>query len=123
MITNFEEITRDLSPDEKKLIPIIVKSMKKYTKQNQVKTKTIIDGINANRAKLKIIKKMNGARLRKLINFIRSNGIQPIIGTSQGYFVSYQQTDINDEIESMFQRSNSILKAANGMKVFLNAKP
>lgn len=118
MITNFEEITRDLSPDEKKLIPIIVKSMEKYTKKNQVKTKTIIDGINANRQKLKIIKKMNGARLRKLINFIRSNGIQPIIGTSQGYFVSYEQTDIQDEIESMEQRSNSILKAANGMKVF-----
>jgi len=63
--------------------------------------------------------KFSEPRLRKCSNYIRTNGILPLIATSQGYYVSYDKQEINSQIQSLVERANSILKSAEGLKKFI----
>jgi len=119
MITNFEEITKDLNDDEKKLIPIIIKSLKKYTKSNPIREPEIVKGINENKDRLNLKNKFTGVRLRKLINFIRSNAMLPVIGTSKGYYVTDDHNEVMKQIKSMKERNNQVQRAINGLEQYL----
>jgi len=120
MITNFETHTDELNPEEIKLIPILVKGFKRHNKDNPIKAPEIIKAINDKRGQLMLKNKFSEPRLRKCSNYIRTNGILPLIATSQGYYVSFDRDEINAQIESLNQRANSILQSAEGLKQFLN---
>jgi hypothetical protein len=120
MITNFETHTDELNPEEIKLIPILVNGFKRHNKNNPIKAPEIIKAINDKRGKLMLKNKFSEPRLRKCSNYIRTNGILPLIATSQGYYVSFDRDEILAQVESLNQRANSILKSAEGLKQFLN---
>lgn len=108
MITNFEEITQELTDEELALVPTFIKSFSKYTKQNPIKAADIVSKWNQSGDKVK----MSQPRLRKICNHIRSNSLLPLIATSSGYYVSNDQAEIERQIKSLTERANSILKCA-----------
>ena len=117
----FNEHTHDLTPDELQLIPLVISGFKKYTKENPIKSDKVINSTNdflMRNPKYKI-RKISGVRLRKLINYIRTNGMLPIIGSSNGYYVSFEADVIQEQINSLQERANSILGCANGLSKFL----
>ena len=118
----FNDHTHDLTPDELLLVPLVINGFKKYKKDNPIKSDAVIEGFNvflSKNTKYKI-RKLSGVRLRKLINYIRSTGQQPIIGSSKGYYVSFDAKDIQEQIKSLEERANSILGCSNGLSTFLN---
>lgn len=63
--------------------------------------------------------KTTGIRIRKMINHIRSSGSLPVIGTSKGYYISFDQEDIKKAIRSQEERIRQQQRAVNGMKTFV----
>lgn len=118
MITNFEEITKELTDDEKKLVPVIIKGLSTKTKDNPIKGVDIVSAINQNKDKYGI-KVFNEPRLRKIINFIRSEAILPVMGTASGYYVTNDRNELENQIKSLIQRAEAIMTSANGLKKFL----
>lgn len=138
MITNFEQVTEDLTELEKEFMPevknIIDLAFRDKTEISQerfvygpyrktpIKQKDLSDLIN-----LKLIQKhgffcnfkINSVRLRKYFNYFRSNGILPLIATSDGCYISNDKQEIEKQIQSMEERARQILRASNGMKKFL----
>lgn len=124
MITNFEEITETLSDKEMILLPYVEKAFSKITcKANAMKTNNLCELINMLYVQENGMDKdfvpMNGVRLRKFVNYLRSSGELPIIGTSDGYFVSYSKEELEKQIRSLHERASSINKCAEGLKRFL----
>jgi hypothetical protein len=118
MIINFEEITKELTEDEKKLVPIIIKGLNTKTKENPIKGADIVNAINENKDRYGI-KLFSEPRLRKIINFIRSEGILPVMGTSNGYYCTKDRAELQSQIESLIQRAEAIMTSANGLKKFI----
>ena len=118
MINNFEDFTEELSPDELKLVAPLMNGLRTKTKQTPIKAPEIVKAMNVLAEKNGLIK-ITESRLRKLVNHIRMKGILPIIATSQGYYVSYDKQEITDQINSLTQRANSILKSTDGLRNFL----
>ena len=119
MLTNFEEITRDLTSDEHSLIPILIEGFKSHTQKNPIKAPQIVQMMN-DYLKLKGTKlKLSEPRLRKCVNYIRTNTILPLIATSKGYYVSYDKVEIELQVKSLRERSDAIDSCARGMAKFL----
>jgi len=118
MITNFEDITHDLTTEEKKLIPILIKGFKTHTILNPIKAPEIVSALNSK--DLGLEKKFTEVRLRKLCNFIRTNSIIPLCATSKGYFVSYEKLEIENQILSLRERADAIIACADGLQNFIN---
>jgi hypothetical protein len=117
MITNFEEITANLTPEEKFLTVSIMEILVKFKKNNPIKSVELVEIINQqfySREKI-----FTGVKLRKYCNYIRSKSLLPIIATSNGYFVSYDKNEIALQIESLEQRSEAILNSVDGLKFYL----
>lgn len=119
MITNFEDITRDLEPEEKQLVRVLISGFKTKTKDNPIKAPDIIKKINLDKQRLGLKKNITEPRLRKLCNFIRSEGMIPLIATSSGYYVSYDKEEVKKQIDSLNERASAIIGSANGLKKFL----
>jgi hypothetical protein len=114
MITNFEEITYNLTDKEKEILPLIIKGFMNYTEENPIKEPEIVSRFNERNNGVRL----NGVLLRKLVNFIRSNGLLPLIATSKGYYVSYDKEVVLSQIKSLRQRAKSINDCANGLVKF-----
>lgn len=101
MIKGFEDITHELTDDERKLLQAFVNGLKsKRGKQNAVSNKTIRQKFEDN-WKMKI----PDARVRKLINHIRINDLVPLLcSTSKGYFVAQSNEEVNDYLTGLKQR-------------------
>lgn len=115
MIKNFEEYTYELTNNEKKILPLIIQGFKNYSIKNPIKEPLIVSRFNIRNSNLKL----TAVRLRKLVNYIRVNSLLPLIATSKGYFVCYDKTIINTQIQSLRQRANSIDNCANGLEKLL----
>jgi len=118
MITNFEEITAYLTPEEKELTVEIMQILMKLKKNNPMKSVEIVELINRKFYKNSDVK-FTGVKLRKYCNYIRSKSLLPIIATSNGYYISYDKNEIALQIESLEQRSEAILNSVNGLKFYL----
>lgn len=118
MITTFDDITEELSDDELKLVQPLINGLKLRTAANPVKAPAIVKGMNAY-AEANGLIKISEVRLRKLVNYIRTNSIAPVIATSKGYYMSTDNNEIRVQIESLKQRARSILSCANGLEKFL----
>lgn len=113
MITNFESITYELTEAEHKMLPMVISGFKNYTKDNPIKEPDIVSRWNERHPNAKL----TGARLRKLVNYIRANGLLPLIATSKGYYVSYDKAEIEAQIKSLRQRAASIISCADGLEM------
>lgn len=118
MIEGFEDFTSELNEKELELIPVMVKAFRKYGKDNPIKAKDIVAKFNESAASVNI--ELSGPRLRKMCNYIRTNGLLPLIATSNGYYVSYDKKEIEAQISSLMARSNSIKRCADGLQKILD---
>lgn len=117
MIKGFETLTYEITPEEEQIMSAIISGLKKREgSARAVKAPEIVDGINRN---LKMKKKFTEVRLRKMINYIRTHGLLPVMASSKGYYVSFDKNEINAEMESLFQRASGIKNAAMGLRKFL----
>jgi len=114
MITNFENITEELTEDEMHFLPSMIAGFKLRTIENPITGKEICKSIKENTGI-----KLTEPRLRKFVNHIRSNSILPLIATSRGYYCSYDVNEIKEQIHSLDQRANSIHQAKKGLLKFL----
>ena len=119
MITNFEDFTNELNERELEILPLVVHSFRKYDKDNPIKSQDIVRKMNIYLEERNYKIKMTGARLRKMVNFIRSNSIIPLIATSKGYFTSKNKQTIESQIKSLLERAKSIESCAIGLNKFL----
>ena len=116
MLTNFENITYELTEEELILAKDFCEAFRKYTKDNPIKAPEICKRVNDN----KLTKtKFTESRLRKICNYIRSNGMIPLIATSNGYYVDYSPEVLQSQIRSLKERASSIYRCAQGLEVFL----
>jgi hypothetical protein len=123
MITNFESITVELTDDEKTLLEPLIKGFKCHSKVNPITEKKITIAMNTfirNQTDMKIL--FTGTRLRKFVNYIRVNSLIPLIATNNGYFVSYEKSEIELAVKSLYERSASINSAADGLSQYLTGE-
>lgn len=119
MIKGHENVTHELNSEELWLANEIIKFFKTKTKENPVKSITIVTGVNKHYS---LKRRFTDVRLRKIINYYRVNSILPVISNSNGYYVSYDESDIEEMIESLSQRAGSILDCAIGLKRIIITK-
>ena len=120
MITNFESITKVLSPEEVGAILPLIRVVSTASHRNPIKANEIVEQINKYKGKDNKPIGFNEVKLRKLVNFMRSESIMPVIATSRGYYVSYDKDEITMQIKSMEERADSITNAKNGLMIFLD---
>jgi hypothetical protein len=118
-VNNFEEHTNELNPEELKLVPLVMNGFRNYTESNPIKAPDVVSKMNQYLAKNGWKIKLTQPRLRKIVNHIRTNGLQPLIATSKGYFVSNDKKVIEEQILSLQQRANSIQRCADGLGKFI----
>ena len=124
MITNFNNITEDLTEIEISFKPDIQKYLEELLfnkKTKPVKQKDIVDNINyrlyMEHGQHGLI--MSTVRLRKYFNHFRSQGIIPLVATSEGCYITSDKTEIEKQILSMKERARQIMRAADGLGKFL----
>jgi hypothetical protein len=109
MITNFEYETRDLSPQEIALIPVVIEILKNHNSWNPIKSPALCKAVDG----------LTGVRLRKMVNCIRRGGLLPVIATSTGYYCSYDTDEIKRQIASLEERARAIQASAEGLRSFI----
>lgn len=118
MIINFEIETAPLTEGEKKVAVNLSANFKYYIgKENAITGEKIIEHYNKTMPKDFGYAKMSGPRLRKVINYIRLNGmVTNLIATSKGYYVSEDKAEIATYVKSLTQRAEAINKIASTYK-------
>ncbi len=119
MITNFEVITCELSETEKMLLTPLIAGLKRRTKKEPITTNEIVYCMNLYLVEKKADFKLTGARLRKIVNYIRVNHLLPLMATSEGYYTAESLDEIKGQIKSLEERASAIQKAADGLKKFI----
>ena len=105
MITNFENETHELNDYESNtLLPLLVKGLRtKVGKENAVTNKQICKALKEQGYKI------NDARVRKLVQYIRVNHIvNLVIATSKGYYLATTKDEVQKYIKSLTERLNAI---------------
>jgi hypothetical protein len=119
MITNFEEFTANLTEEEIAIVPIVVQVLQSASELNPYKAPLIVAKVQAVLGINQIRIPFNERKLRKCVNYIRVNGIAPLIATKDGYYITYDTEIICKQVESLQQRARSIQMCANGLMKFL----
>lgn len=104
MIKGFDRETQPLTEYEiGVLLPLLVKGLQtKLGRENAVTNKHIVNA-------LKGAYKLNEARVRKIINHIRTNDLVPgLIATSEGYFIATTEAELLEYEESLKGREDAI---------------
>lgn len=110
MINGFPEETADLNADELALVPGFVASLSKRIGKEKSVRASDITSIYAQ----KFNEAIDGARVRKIINYIRVRRLVPnLVGTAKGYHVEADPQEIKTYVEGLIQRANAILSVAN----------
>ena len=66
--------------------------------------------------KMGLVTNLTGIRLRKVVNYIRTYGIAPIMSGSKGYYYSNDNNIILSMAESLESRASSITAGATGLR-------
>ncbi len=113
-ILNNQSIQSDikLSPEDAELSNVLLGYFKSITESNPKKSNEIVNYVNDFGT---TDSKFTDVRLRKIVNYYRTNAILPIMSSSKGYFVSYDKDKILTMIKSLSQRATAITDACNGL--------
>lgn len=111
MITTFEDITQNLTPEQMTVIDNVIGVLNKIEKPMLSHNVMIL--VNKN-----LEDSLTPIAFRKIVNYIRSNSLLPIIATSKGYFVSYDAKVIGKQIISLTDRAQAIANSAKGLIKF-----
>ena len=119
MINNFERETQPLTESEKELLPIIIKGLSNKVGENNAVTNKYM----CKRLKEAGHSKINEARMRKIIHFIRANSAIPcLIASSKGYYIETDAQKVLEYIESLQQRQSAIKVIEEALKNDLKPK-
>ena len=106
MIQGFSEQTEPLTEyEEQTLLPQLVRGLRtKVGRAMSVTNKAIIDGMKRN-----LGLSISDARVRKLINHIRTKDLVPcLIATSSGYYIAETEQELREYEESLLGREEAI---------------
>ena len=106
MIQGFSEQTEPLTEyEEVTLLPQLVRGLRtKIGKSMSVTNKAIIEGMKKN-----LGLSISDARVRKLINHIRTKDLVPcLIATSSGYYIAETEQELKDYEDSLLGREEAI---------------
>lgn len=106
MINGFSEQTEPLTEyEEQTLLPQLVRGLRtKIGKSMSVTNKAIIEGMKKN-----LGLSISDARVRKLINHIRTKDLVPcLIATSNGYYIAETEQELKEYEESLLGREEAI---------------
>lgn len=100
MLNGFDKETAPLSENELRAIPTLVSALKQaYGKENAL----------YNQQLCRLAEGITSARLRKLINYIRQNGLVPcLVASSKGYYVAETEQELLDYEDSLRGREAAI---------------
>ena len=104
MIHGFDTQTESLTDYEKEtLIPVIIRGLEvKVGKSKAVTNKYIVK-------MLKGTYKVSEARIRKVINYIRTHDLIPcLIADSDGYYIAESNQEVKDYEQSLLGRESAI---------------
>ena len=107
MLKGYEDITYELTEDEKKILPVIIKGLlNKKGKENAVSGTIIQNKMN-----------LSGARLRKIIGYIRTHDlIFGLCSTKTGYYVASNLNELEDCMISLRQRLFTQIKTLHSLE-------
>lgn len=105
MIEGFEEQTKPLSDYEKKMVPGFVTAFStRIGKENAISSEQIISGVKKTWGI-----DINGARVRKIVNHIRINGlVKRLVASSKGYYIENDDKELIKYLHSLAQRKSAI---------------
>lgn len=111
-----------LTKEEKNIIlPVVMRLLReKSTRNNPVYGKRIVDWLNFKKEEIGFTSAMTETRLRKCINYIRTNGLLPVIADDNGYYVTNDPIVIREMAQSLRRRVASINAAAGGLEELAN---
>jgi hypothetical protein len=117
MIQGFNQQTEPLTDYERDtLLPVICRGL-----ANKFGEKKAITSTTITRAMKGAGYQLTEARLRKIINHIRINGmIRWLIATSKGYYIATSVDEMRQYIESLRGRENAIRAVRESMEKQLN---
>jgi hypothetical protein len=118
MITNFEEFTGNLTQEEIEILPYVMNVLKCASVVIPYKSPLIVSKVQAILGSRQIRMSFNERKLRKFVNYIRINGIEPLIATKDGYYITRDPKTISKQISSLEERARSIQMCANGLMKF-----
>ena len=120
MIQGFEYQTAELTTYERDmLVPIITAGLKERIGSKNAIRSTDISRLLASHG----YPPVTGARVRKCINYIRTNGLVPhLIASNRGYFVATSVEEVERYADSLQQRANSILSVKKALTEQLSGK-
>lgn len=118
MIAGFEEITYELTNDEKQLAERLAYVLSsRVGVKNAITSEQIIKGFKSHYNVT-----LKSPRVRKMINYIRVNFlVKNLVANSRGYYIENDAEKIDKYIESLLQRAVAIKEVANSFK--LNIEP
>lgn len=105
MLNGFENETAPLTDYERNaLLPVIICGLQsKFGKESAVKNGYIVKALRAQGYEL------TEARVRKIINHIRVNGLViGLIATSEGYYIAKTRKELSDYVNSLRGREEAI---------------
>jgi hypothetical protein len=112
MLNGFRKQTADLDDYERtELLPIMVKCLKRHIGKENV----ITNAEMCTRMR-EFGYKIDAARLRKIVNYIRIKGyVQCLIATGNGYYVATDAGEMDDYIRSLTGRVEAITAVKEAM--------
>lgn len=127
MIATFEQHTEDLTEREIEYLPLVKEGIEKALRGSVAPRKqheliTLINAFLQEKEGMFCALSLSGPRLRKYVNYLRTNSLLPIIATSDGYSISEKQEAIELQIKSLKQRGRQIMRAAEGLENYLSTK-
>lgn len=113
MLKGFEQQTSPLNEYELgTLLPLIIRGL-----QTKIGVTRVIPGSTIIRKMKALGYKLDGPRLRKIINHIRNNDIIPgLVSNSNGYYVATSADEIDDCITSLQGRVDAIQSNIDALK-------
>jgi hypothetical protein len=99
------------------ILPILIKVLNKTSPIKTITADKIVTGMNKIRIEDGRFKSVfTEILLRKLANYIRTNGILPLIADHKGYYLSDDIRDIDAQIQSLQDRIAGMNNAIHGLK-------
>lgn len=102
------------------ILLLLLKALKKGTEQQPLVSDRIVKWFNDNKQQIGMTTNFTAARLRKLTNYCRTNGISPIIANSKGYYISNKKKDLIELKLSLISRIESLQAVVNGIDNMIN---
>ena len=120
MVTNFENETHELTDQELNMVSTVKKILELHVGKNNP---VISDKIMEDALHMYQINLGTGARVRKLINYIRVTGLIPnLAASSRGYWIETDLNELRKYVRSLRERASAIRTVADRVQAHIEEK-